>query len=234
VRKSFFKFTCLLIGFFAIAILGNVISRTTSLGGLIGLVYMFFNLGLFSFVLKERNIKTYTALITIMVVAFYIGLYFYHRSEDFHRQIRFGFEGFFNWVEKGEWRTDSTDKLNKTMWIWPQDTKTWIIGAGLFDNWAFNTDIGYCRFILYSGLMGFAVFASFFIYNATVFSIKYRDYQHLFILFSILTFTTWLKVSTDIFLIYALFYNMDILTKGEAFSTNDDNDEDRLLYSRNF
>ena len=45
--------------------------------------------------------------------------------------MRFAFEGFFNWVEKGEWSTSSTEKLNREMWIWPNDQRTWLIGSGL-------------------------------------------------------------------------------------------------------
>src|SRR5690606_27990338 len=122
-----------------------------------------------------------------------------------------------------------TDKLNKNMWIWPGDLKTWIIGSGRYDNWAFGTDIGYCRFILYCGIIGFSIFASFFVYNAAVFASKYRQYQDMFFFLLILTFVIWIKVSTDIFLIYALFYCIDMFNSHKNLHHQD---EDSLQHSR--
>lgn len=95
------------------------------------------------------------------------------------------------------------------MWVWPTDTKSWIIGTGLFDGWVYSTDIGYCRFILYCGVIGFGVFALFFIYNALIFAQRYREYNTLFLALLLLTFIIWIKVATDIFIIYALLYCMN-------------------------
>lgn len=47
------------------------------------------------------------------------------------------------------------------MWIWPENLKGWLIGTGLFANFVYSTDIGYCRFILYCGLIGFGTFIAF-------------------------------------------------------------------------
>ncbi len=118
-------------------------------------------------------------------------------------------KAFFNWVEKGEWSTGSTDKLNREMWIWPEDQKTWLIGSGLFGLFVYNTDVGYCRFILYCGLIGFSVFAFLFVYLGLFFSYKVPKYRLLFLIFIALTFVIWLKVATDIFFIYALFFCLD-------------------------
>lgn len=80
-------------------------------------------------------------------------------------------------METGELRTDSTDKLNTMMWVWPEDVKSWIIGTGLFANFVYSTDIGYCRFILYCGLIGFGTFVLFFVYNACVFAWKFPSFR---------------------------------------------------------
>ncbi len=127
----------------------------------------------------------------------------------------------------------STDKLNSKMWIWPSDTSGWVIGTGLYSNFIYNTDIGYCRFILYCGIVGFSIFASFFVYNAYA---SYRILPSIYADFSIalliLCFVIWYKVSTDIFQIYALFYCMDaeLKFKGNQFLTEDKN-EDSISYS---
>jgi len=223
------KIALLLSAFFFIVVVGNMISRTTSIGAVMALMYFIWNTGILRLSINPMFFKFHLAFGTIMLVASLLTVYLYHVNPVFNDQIRFAFEGFFNWVEIGEWRTDSTDKLNKVMWVWPADLKTWLIGTGLFENWVFGTDIGYCRFILYSGLTGFAVFALFFVYNAAVFARIYEPYRGMFVFLLALTFIVWIKVSTDIFLIYAFFYCMDMFRTTTILSLQY---EDRLLHSR--
>lgn len=214
-RSSHAKILFLTICFFTIAIIGNMISRTTFIGAVMALLYLMVNTGLFRMEIRPEHFKFYFIFGGMMSVAILLTTYFYNTDEVFRQQIRFGFEGFFNLIEEGKWRTDSTDKLNRTMWVWPEtgDTKSWLIGTGLFDNWVYDTDIGYCRFILYCGLIGFIPFALFFVYHAVVFALKYKKYWDVFFLFLALTFIVWIKVSTDIFFIYALLYAMGYFIK---------------------
>lgn len=205
-KRNLLLSTVLLITFFAIFILGNIISRTTSIGGAIALVYIIFSTGLFNRIIHKDFIRFFSLLTVLIFVAVLIVVYFYDSNPVFKDYMQFAFEGFFKFYETGEWRTDSTDKLSDNMWVWPTNTKAWIIGTGLFDGWIFNTDIGYCRFILYCGIIGFSVFAIFFVHNSLFFMLKYRKYKMLFLMLLVLTFAIWFKVSTDIFLIYALFY----------------------------
>lgn len=204
VRKSKGAMFYLLLSFFVIAGIGNMVARTTTVGVVVGLVilviYMFgsgprlggsgYIIGLF-----------FTTLGLVSVV----GVYLYNTDEYYYNLIRFAFEGFFNLVEKGEFTTDSTEVL-ESMWVWPSDTKTWIIGSGIYGDWAYGTDIGYCRLILYSGLAGFVVFAMSFVYYAYYFARKYPRYVWLFVGYLAMTFIVWMKVSTDILMIYAFFF----------------------------
>lgn len=204
VRKSKGAMFYLLLSFFVIAGIGNMVARTTTVGVVVGLVilviYMFgsgprlggsgYIIGLF-----------FTTLGLVSVV----GVYLYNTDEYYYNLIRFAFEGFFNLVEKGEFTTDSTEVL-ESMWKWPSDTKTWIIGSGIYGDWAYGTDIGYCRLILYSGLAGFVVFAMSFVYYAYYFARKYPRYIWLFVAYLAMTFIVWMKVSTDILMIYAFFF----------------------------
>lgn len=68
-----------------------------------------------------------------------------------------------------------------------------------------QTDIGYLRFIFYSGLLGLcAIF--FFIWKVgRICMRKFKKQEILFWLLLIVNYTVWLKVSTDIFLVLALF-----------------------------
>jgi len=229
LRNSTGRLSLILLAFFTIIVIGNMISRTTSVGAGMALAYLVWSSGLAKLVVGRDFFKFHLLFGCMLILAIMITAYFFKTDPMFRAQIRFAFEGFFNWVEKGVWRTNSTDKLNRNMWVWPSDTRTWLTGTGLFDNWIYGTDIGYCRFILYCGLPGFMIFALFFVYNAVVFGRGYRQYRVVFYMLLVLTFIVWIKVSTDIFLIYALFYSIDMFNRHHQFTHQD---EDRLLHSR--
>lgn len=209
VRKSSGNILFLLLAFFTVAVIGNAISRTTIIGVATGILYFLVFSGLFQLEIRSNSLRLGILFGCVFVVAVMVSSYIYHTNDAFYGHMRFAFEGFFNLVEQGEWRTGSTDKLNNEMWIWPQDTKTWIIGSGLFGNFVYGTDIGYCRFILYSGLSGFSVFAAFFIYNGCYFIWRAPRYATMFFAFIVMTFLFWIKVATDIFFIYALFFCLE-------------------------
>lgn len=192
-----------------------MIARTTTVGGVLGLGYLFLTTGKFKLVIKQEFFKFHFVFGVILLLGVAVATYFYQTDQDFYSSLRFAFEGFFNWFETGEFQTDSTDKLNNEMWIWPEDTKTWIIGSGYFGSFIYSTDVGYCRFILYCGLVGFSVFALFFVYLAAVFAEKFKSYRLLFLFLLALTFIIWVKVATDIFFIYALLFFVGVLDREE-------------------
>jgi len=209
VRKSTKSLILLLLGFFLLGLLGNMIARTTMVGLLPAILYFIFFSGLFRLRVFFDSIKLGVNFAFVLAFVVLVSVYLYFTNAEFYENIRFAFEGFFNWAETGEWRTDSTDKLNDVMWIWPEDTKTWIIGSGIFGTFYYSTDIGYCRFILYCGLIGFSVFATLFVYNALSFMGRAPKYWIMFFILLGMTFIIWIKVATDIFFIYALFYSLD-------------------------
>jgi positive regulator of sigma E activity len=198
--------------FIVISIVGNMMSRTTTIGMTLGLLYMVSYSGLFSTNITIGKLGMWRTITIVTMILVAIAVYFYNTHDLIREQLRFGFEGFFNWVEKGEWTTDSTERLNSVMWIWPapDDYKTWIIGKALFSNWHdIGTDIGYCRFIFYNGLLGLITFSLFFIYNAWACAQKFPIYKLFFVMLLALSFIIWLKVATDLFIIYALLYCLD-------------------------
>lgn len=213
VRKSKSLLIYLIVSFFVIGVVGNIISRTTVTGLGLGITYFIFFSGLFKINLQHDRIRLGIVFFIICGIAVSLSTFFYLNNHAFHENLRFAFEGFFNWLEYGEFRTDSTDKLNNEMWIWPDNLKTWIIGSGRFGAFYYSTDIGYCRFILYCGLVGFICFSFLFIFNIYYFIRKAPNYINMFLLFGVLTFVIWIKVATDIFFIYALFYNIDFFDK---------------------
>ena len=196
-----------LIAFVVIVVIGSVIARTTWVGAIMGIAYMaFYYFRLNHGNVSRNQIRFWSLFFGMTFLSILICIVLYRTNLDFRNNLRFGFEGFFNWAETGVFSTGSTDKLNQVMWIWPEDTRSWIIGKGLFENWVFATDIGYCRFTLYCGLVGLCLFSLFFIYNGLVLIRRFPKIVLMAIALTLLTFIIWVKVATDIFFIYALFY----------------------------
>lgn len=196
------------IGFFFICLVGSMIARTTLVGLVLGLLYIIVR----RVQIKGKNFSRTQILVFFVALLFIMGLavllvYLYRTDQTFRGYLRFAFEAFFNFFEHGEFRTASTDRLNEVMWVWPWNRQGWLIGYGLFEwsSWrTFMSDIGYCRFTLYCGLIGMAVFSFFFIYLAVAMSRKFENANLLCLLFCAMTFIIWIKVSTDLFQLYAL------------------------------
>lgn len=197
-----------LIAFAIITIIGSVISRTTTIGAALGVAYIIialFRMRKGGFV-TTRMVRRFFWFILVMIGIICAAIYFYRTSATFKEYLRFGFEAFFNWVETGEFRTNSTDILMGRMWIWPQDLHTWVFGQGTFGIYENNTDIGYCNFTLYCGLVGMVIFSIFFLYCHFAMVSKYHEFGIVACLLTALTFIVWIKVTTDIFFIDALLF----------------------------
>lgn len=202
-RQSFY-----LTAFVIIFIVGSVISRTTGVGAVLGIFYI----GV-SMIRMHRGglvpLSMFRGFFRFLIVLIFIILfviYLYRTNDTFHGYLRFGLEGFFNWVETGEFRTSSTDILVQRMWIWPGDTRTWLIGRGTYGVFENYTDIGYCNFILYCGAIGFFIFSCYFIYCHLIQNRKLRNFKIASWMLVALTFIIWIKVATDIFFIDALLF----------------------------
>ena len=229
VKKSIglmiFYFLCFAI----ISVLGNIISRTTTVGMGLGLFVFAISTGLYKFVIKVSRIKIMRVFGVMLAIGIPIVVYYYNVNPSFQNQIEYGFEGFFNLFESGEFQTSSTDELS-TMWVWPQDTQTWLIGSGLFlsksSDFTYFSDIGYCRFIFYYCLIWIKVFGLYFVYNAIYFAIRYPRYRYIFLLMIVVTFVVWSKVATDIFQLYALFYTFT--DEEELYASDEDEAPDEL------
>lgn len=222
-QKSWWVFTGLLGSFFYILVIGNMIGRTTTVGAAIAIAYLIFSL------CSDRKIETTSirsflsiaGLVVIIGVIICVGLY--NVSPEMHKLLRFGFEAFFNYFEHGTFETNSTNMLSKGM-IFPDNFRTWIIGDGYMASGSndpyyigptdygfyMNTDAGYSRFIFYFGLIGLSSFILFFVMvcNACINGIE--EIRLLFIAILILGLCIWIKVSTDLFLVFAPFLCINI------------------------
>lgn len=201
-----------LISFFIIFIIGNMLSRTTTVGALIAIALFVYKSKFWKGYSSKgiANILRNSAVIIILLVPIVIVLY--NNSLSFRELCDFGFEGFINYVQTGKWKTHSSDILQGMWSVWPDNIKTWIIGDGYFSNpdnprlYYMGTDVGYARLIFYCGIIGLTMFGCLFIYLSTFFRKMFPKYSYLFVFLLILQFAIWIKVSTDIFLIFAFYY----------------------------
>ena len=206
-----------ILAFIFIFVVGSMVGRTTSIGGGVALLYLLWHNRKSLFAPKNR--KFVFLILLALFVGISVAVYYYNNNDAFKENVRFAFEGFFNWWETGKWTTNSTQRW-QTMFVWPDNTKTWLIGDGYFDapsktnpyyvgpaythyyKW---TDIGYLRFIFYFGLLGLSLFSIYFCKVAATCASRFKTHRALFLLVLFFNFVVWLKVSTDIYIFFALF-----------------------------
>ena len=214
---------CYVIAFIFICIVGNMIARTTTVGMVLAIMYI-----VLMSCKKNGNKKTIKWMFWIACLAIPILFNLYINNSETQRLMRFAFEGFFSLAEKGEWEVSSNDRLMNVMVVFPDNLKTWLIGDGYFINpretdpyftgkitggYYMGTDIGYLRFIFYFGVIGLLTFMAFF-NKVTHTCIRFfGEYKHLFVMFLAINFIVWLKVATDIFLVFALFLMLEFSNK---------------------
>lgn len=213
------KITSLLyvIAFFIIAIIGNMMARTTTVGVMLTLL-----LWLFYSILNGKEDNTvllwkWLSLVAIVVIPCIVLKY--NTDIYFKEKIRFAFEGFFSLVETGKWATNSNDILLNHMIVFPDSVKTWIIGDGYGGNpsndpyyigpsyhgFYMGTDIGYLRFLFYFGVFGTLALISLISYAAYTCIKRFPSYRIMFLFILAVNLIVWFKVSTDIFMVFALF-----------------------------
>ena len=207
-----------MISYAIIGVVGNMVARTTSVGIAISLLFLLVVFKPWEFSILKSSLGIWRHIVIAVLVLIPIVYVLYTTNDQFRQLFRFAFEALFNFIEKGEWETSSTNKL-RTMYVFPESWKTWFIGDGYFSNpysdpnfvgkyiggYYMGTDVGYLRFIFYSGLVGLIAFSAFMIYVSYTCMVNMPRYRVLFVLLLLSNFVIWLKVATDIFLVFALF-----------------------------
>lgn len=208
------------LSFMIIATIGNMISRTTTVGVALSLIYLLLVvLNMDKKEISKSKTRFWKWMIVILGLSIPLIVYYYRYNDVIYKNLRFAFEGFFSLVEKGEWDVHSNDML-QNMVVFPESLKTWIIGDGYFNaphlsdpyyvgpyvgDFYKGTDIGYLRFIFYFGLIGLLMFMTFFCYAAKICIKHISSLRIMFLLILAVNFIVWFKVATDIFLVFALF-----------------------------
>lgn len=224
-----------LSAFMFISIVGNMIARTTTIGVALAFLYLLILTRPFSIISIEKHKLIWRMTGIMLFVAICFTVLFYNISPVFKYNLRFAFEGFFSLAEKGTWEVHSNEIL-KNMVVFPDEIKTWIIGNGYFENPYYNepyytgvqwhgyyqnTDIGYLRFIFYFGIFGLITFMAYFIKVALTCRKRLPETGVLFLMLLLLNFTIWCKVSSDIFLVFALFLCLPYKTEPEELTVKE-------------
>lgn len=217
-QSSFYKIIFLLFSFFFITVVGNMIGRSATVGAALAIIFLIYFL-VTDKKIDRRSISRFSLFSGFSLSLCIISCIFIYNSDNTFRElIRFGFEGFFNFTEKGHFETHSTDLLSQGL-IFPDNLHTWLIGDGYFasgmndpyyigsEDYGFykNTDAGYSRFLFYFGLAGLSTIIGFFICVAKTCANRSPKAKYLFYTLLLLNFIIWIKVSTDIFIIFAPF-----------------------------
>ena len=214
------KIIIYLASFILIAVVGNMISRTTTVGVVIGIGIIIYSY-LFS---TTRNSEITVPMFTLFLLGYLVVTVAFHTSPSFNNYFRFGFEGFFNLFENGQWETHSNNIL-ESMYRFPYALHTWLIGDGYFKNPGYDpyyigyawkgfymgTDVGYLRFLYYSGLLGLILFSLYFIQIGRYCAQSLPKYKYMIWTLVAINFIGWLKVSSDIFMILVPFIILSCL-----------------------
>lgn len=229
-RKENYKIYLVLLSlaFCVLAVIGNMIGRTATVGMVLGLVYLSYVVFFSRHVIPDERRKYLVRWFPVCLVAVAaVMTVLYHTNDWWNNYLRFGFEGFFSLVEKGRWEVQSNSMLVEGM-VFPDNLRTWIIGDGYMGSMAadpyymgnlwygfyMGTDAGYSRFLFYFGLVGLSVFIGFMAKVCQVCMKHTRQYKSMFLFMLMLNLIIWCKVSTDIFLAFAPFLCLDDVETG--------------------
>lgn len=238
--QFFIYLSCL----FTIVVFGDMISRTTIIG--FGIATIVWIVRIFS---GNFPTKLLSPLIYSILGAILLSVVLYNTNDKMRDNMRFGFEGFFSLAEHGEWRSNSNEDL-KSMIVWPDNLRTWLIGDGYaanpnnadgdsyytgptFHGFYMGTDIGYCRFIFYFGLLGTVIFIMYFVTATRICINRMPQWSILFLCLLAINLIGWCKVSTDIFVVFAPFLCLtrEDETEAENFYDNSETLENRVLHT---
>ena len=222
-----------IIAFVMVAMVGNMIARTTTVGLIIS-IFLWAFLAINNF-RSTKSGKRIFWVILILVVGVINIVHKYNVDSHFRDQVTFAFEGFFSLAETGTWDVSSNNNL-KNMIVFPETLKTWLIGDGYLENpratdpyyvgpyyrgYYMGTDIGYLRIIFYAGTFALLAFIFFFYKTANCCVRKFPEYRTVFWLILLVNYIVWLKVATDVFVIFALFL---------CINADENNEAEKVLY----
>ncbi len=189
-KNSFLTTLFYTISFILIASIGAMIGRTTLIGGAFAILIFLLPEGVKKSAFTNRYKFLFSILIVICILFFSFFLLSQESKDSLTASSEFGFEVFYNYFSGNGVKSASTDELY-TMFIWPDQLKTYIIGDGLFSSptnpieFYKGTDIGYLRLIYYFGIPGLLIFLIIQYLLVIRIAIKSKDHKHIYRFFMI-------------------------------------------------
>lgn len=152
------------IKFLIILLIGMMMARTTLVGGLLGLMFIFMPKNFKATISMFRKRVFFVSVIVIVPSILMIVLYFLvpQVNQILEPVFNFAFEIFINYFKSGKIESESTNQL-KNLYVFPESISTWLIGDGFWSNpygdgYYMHTDVGYLRLIYYFGFVGLATY----------------------------------------------------------------------------
>jgi hypothetical protein len=202
--------------FLAIFVLGMMMARTTIIGFILAIGYLVTPTLYFKIKMIKNKLRFFLSLIFIPVFAILLLSVFAPKlMNSLSVAASFGFEMFINYYQHGEVSTESTDVL-QSMYIFPNNAKTYLIGDGHFylqpgneaSGYYMRTDVGYLRLIYYFGITGmFCYFLLQFavVQRAIAANRLSRELKHFLLLSFLFCLIVNFKGLADMFFLIALF-----------------------------
>ena len=218
-----------IFAFCLISVAGNMIARTTTVGVVLGIVCAMFELFNPSAENLGGRVRVIGVIAVLLIILIPILTFLYNTDAWTHHQLRFAFEGFFSFAETGHWHVSSNDML-QDMVVFPDNVKTWLIGDGYFNSARYDpnflgnyilgyymgTDIGYCRFLFYFGILGLLAMISVMAYSAIAAGNIIPEYRNMFLMSFVVGLIVWCKVSTDVFPALALYFVASLMIRDSS------------------
>jgi hypothetical protein len=192
---------------------GMMMARTTIIGFIISFIYLLIpsNLILSKQILSNK-FRFITSILLIIIISLLLLSYAFPKYFEILNNVsKFAFEMFYNYSNKGNLETVSTNRMIE-MYIFPDNWKTWLIGDGYFvspDNngYYMHIDIGHLRLIYYFGIIGLISYFAFQFYSIKILihSTDNKKLKFVFMLIFLYLIILNFKGFTDLFFILILF-----------------------------
>lgn len=190
-EESGLYMTLLLVAFCVLVGIGSIIGRTTVVGAVLALLYMFYTFLFKNNIPDDIRKKLMRWVVGGMFVGIVVAVGLYNFSPQWQKYFQFGFEGFFSLAETGRWEVHSNSQL-AAQFLLPDNAWTWIIGDGYIASTTIDpyyigkawtgfykgTDVGYSRFLFYFGLIGLVIFSLFFVKVCQVCANRIKEYKY--------------------------------------------------------
>lgn len=136
----------------------------------------------------------YIASLSVIIILLIASAILFLENSEYARTYKWAFEWLINFQDSGKLQTDSTSTLGN-MYFFPEQTKTWLIGDGIFSNsdgtFYKETDAGYIRSLFYWGIIGSLIY---YLIQYMYFRVVYGASSNKYVRYFIVILIVWLFI----------------------------------------